>query len=170
MHRRTRTGLTLVAGLIMVAAALGTAGDAQATTRSAQATPSTSSALACIGTPAHFYLQAVGYPAGTYLGGNTPWIFCQVPISAGSSIVTLYLSVTGSPNIGNCLAYNATGEPKIYAHVPTGCGNPSLTYLQWKFHLVGTDANGAKEYTLQSMYAPSGMPYIGGVYELVNAA
>jgi len=156
MSRKMRTGLTLVAGLIMATASLGAATSAHAATRSAEAASGISPDINvgnCFGNPFYFYLEDIGSSTKISFGGF-PTIFCQARIAAGSSVVTLFTGNAGSlPITGTCLAYNSTTFT-ISNHAANWCDSGTVSYLEWRFLPVGTDpATGRTLYALRSEFS-----------------
>jgi hypothetical protein len=149
-----RRWLTLISGLIMIAA-LGLPAGAQA----ASSAPATADVSHASCNPDWFFLDVYrgGWPG--YIGSDNNLhfdssdhltSFCQSPISSGSKIVVIYDEDTG--NGDNCLALNST-TGAIYLHSATACTSSSPpSYLEWKFIYIKPVGNGFNYYELQNQF------------------
>lgn len=148
MRSRTRTWLALIAGLVVVAAPMLTAGGAQAATVQARGLVP--------GQCANFDLESEYTGRGSEFTSNlldfqlpdASLIWCQELIPNSNKLVTIF---TGH---GDCLAFNSTNNT-FYNHDPTGCGTGTAQYLVWRFISLGSGI-----YELQNQYDLSGRPCV----------
>jgi hypothetical protein len=157
MRSRTRAFLATIAGLIMVAAPLFTAGGAQAAT-SPGGTPPALAAGQCekFNLALNVNLKFAEFGGdGTLNFNGSPAAaqdFCQRLIPGSSTLVTIFTD-SGQQD---CLAFNATTNT-FYNHNPTGCGT-GTQYLVWRF--ISLQNIGFRVYALQNQYDLSGRPCV----------
>lgn len=168
MHRRTRTWLALIGGLVMIAASLGTTVGAQAATRSVQSAAGIDQ-YHCY----DFYPNEVdssGYSPFAYIDTTDNILhfavskgdlFCPALVLGSSDTFVLFDETYFASNgEAPCLALDATHHD-VYMQSVTVCNGTPSSDLEWKFTFVKTDPRwGNGMYLLQSQDAAAGYPCV----------